>query len=234
MLELLVILLPIVLADALNPVLAAAVIFALGTKQPYRGALWILLGWLIVYFFAGIGLALGLEKLTAFLANPRPVDFVIQLPIGLLLLWLAYKSIRGSAKPRRGADRLPEALPTTSHTLGFVAGFLLGATINLVGLPFALPYFAAIDQVLKADLDTAGALTVIALYNLAYVLPFAALAILRWIYRDQADELFQRINAWMEKASAVLMPFLLILIGAVLLADSLYYFTVGAPLINVG
>ena len=57
---------------------------------------------------------------------------------------------------------------------------------------------------------------------------------MRWIYRDQADELFQRINVWMEKASGVLMPLLLILIGAVLLADSLYYFTVGAPLINIG
>ena len=57
MLELLAYLVPIVIADAMNPVLAAAVIFALGTRQPYRAAFWVLFGWFAVYFPAGIGLA---------------------------------------------------------------------------------------------------------------------------------------------------------------------------------
>jgi hypothetical protein len=74
---------------------------------------------------------------------------------------------------------------------------------------------------------------VLALYNLAYILPFAALALLRFIYRDQADELFARINIWMEKAAAVIMPVMLFLIGAVLLVDTALYFTTGSPLINI-
>lgn len=55
MLELLLVLVPIVIVDAMNPVLAAAVIFALGTRRPYRAASWALLGWFALYFPAGIG-----------------------------------------------------------------------------------------------------------------------------------------------------------------------------------
>ena len=64
MLELLVYLVPVVIVDAMNPVLAAAVIFALGTRKPYSAALWVLSGWFVVYFVAGIGLAVGLERVT--------------------------------------------------------------------------------------------------------------------------------------------------------------------------
>ena len=234
MLELLVVLFPIVAADALNPVLAAAVIFALGTRRPYRGAFWVLLGWFIVYFVAGIGLAIGLQWIMEFLANPRPVDFAIQTPISLGLIWVAYKTARDAEVRKRGAGRVSQATAGTDHTLGALPGFLLGATINAVGLPFAIPYFAAIDQILKADLNATGALAVLALYNLVYVLPFAALGLLRWIYREQAAELFERINAWMEKASAVIIPIVFFLIGAVLLVDSVMYFTTDSPLINVG
>ena len=232
MLELLAILVPIVVTDAMNPVLAAAVIFALGTSRPYRGAFWVLCGWFAVYLVSGLVIAVGLEWVTQILANPRPIDFYIQTPIALALIWFAYTTARTGENPRT-SQQVPQ--PTRSdHTLSAPSGFVLGATINLIGLPFAIPYFAAIDQILKADLSFTGALLVLALYNLAYVLPFAGLALLRWIYRDRADVLFKRINAWMEKASAVLMPIVFFLIGAVLLLDTVLFFVTGNPLINVG
>jgi len=231
MLELLAYLVPIVIVDAMNPVLAAAVIFALGTRKPYRAALWVLLGWFVVYFVAGVGLAAGLERLTGRLASPQPIDFVIQTPIALGLIWFAYKSARDSEQSTAG-KQVPQA-GGSSHTLSAFSGFVLGATINLVGLPFAIPYFAAIDQMLKVDLSVVEAMLVLALYNLAYILPFAALALLRFIYRDQADELFARINTWLEKAAAVIMPVMLFLIGAVLLVDTVLYFATGNPLINI-
>ena len=231
MLELILILVPIIAADAINPVLAAAVIFALGTQKPYRGAFWVLVGWFVVYFVAGLGLAIGLERITGFLANPRPIDFVIQIPIALGLIWFGYKVAREKENPR-ASQQIPQ--PTgSSHTLGPVAGFTLGATINVVGLPFAIPYFAAIDQILKVDLTASQAVSMLALYNALYILPFAALGLLRWMYRDTAAALFERVNARMEKVSAVVMPILLFLIGAVLLVDAVMFFTTGNPLINI-
>ncbi len=231
MLELLAYLVPIVIVDTVNPVLAAAVIFALGTRRPYRAASWVLFGWFAVYFLAGIGLAVGLERITRALANPRQIDFAIQTPIALAMIWFAYTSARDSEQPKAN-KHVPRA-GGSNHTLGAFSGILLGATINLVGLPFALPYFAAIDQVLKTDLSASEAAWVLALYNLVYILPFAALMLLRFIYRDQADALFERINVWMEKSGAVIMPAVLFLIGAVLLVDAVLYFTTGNPLINI-
>ncbi len=231
MFELLAYLRPIVVVDALNPVLAAAVIFALGTPKPYRGAFWVLLGWFAVYFVAGIGLAVGLERITGALASPRPIDFVIQTPIALGLIWLAFTSARDAEKPK-AAHHVPTK-SSSGHALGASSGLLLGATINLVGLPFAVPYFAAVDQMLKVDLSPAQAILVLLLYNLAYILPFVALVLLRFIYRDRADVIFERVNAWMEKASSIIMPILLFLIGAALLVDAVLYFTTGKPLINI-
>jgi threonine/homoserine/homoserine lactone efflux protein len=231
MLELLLTLSPIIIVDAMNPVLAAAAIFALGTRKPYRAAFWVLFGWFVVYFLAGIGLAVGLERITRALANPRQIDFAIQTPIALAMIWFAYKSARDSEQSKAN-KHVPQA-GGSSHALGAFSGILLGATITVVGLPFALPYFAAIDQVLKADLSAGRAVWALALYNLAYILPFATLVLLRFIYRDQADALFGRINAWMEKSSAVIMPIMLFLIGAVLLVDTVLYFTTGNPLINI-
>jgi cytochrome c biogenesis protein CcdA len=232
MLELLAVLLPIVVTDALNPVLAATVIFALGTPRPYRAVLWVLSGWSIVYFVAGIGLTTGLERIIEALASPRPADFIIQTAIALGLIWFAYRSARSGENPRTSR---PIPIPASStHTLGAFSGLLLGATINLMGLPFALPYFAALDQILKADLDLGTTLLVLAAYNLAYVLPFAALAVLRFMYRDRANILFERVNSWMERVSAVVLPLMLFLLGAVLIVDTVLYFATGRPLIDIG
>lgn len=231
MIELLLVL---VVVDALNPVLAAAVIFALGTQQPYRGAFWVLLGWFVIYFVTGVGLAIGLQQIIGSMATPRPVDFVIQTPIALGLIWMAYRTARDAEVRKRGAGRVSQVTTETTHRLGALPGFLLGATINTVGLPFAIPYFAAINQILKVDLDTTGTVAVLGLYNLVYVLPFAALGLLRWICREQAAELFEQINAWMEKTSAVITPIMLFLIGAALLIDAAMYFATSSSLINVG
>ena len=53
-----------------------------------------------------------------------------------------------------------------------IKSFGIGAVINIVGLPFAPTYFAAICQVLKADLAAADAALLIIGYNIVYALPF--------------------------------------------------------------
>jgi hypothetical protein len=105
--SLLLILIPILLTDIVNPVLLAAVVFSLGSKRPLLNANAILLGWLSLYFIAGIILALGLESISEFLANPRPIDFYIETVVGILLIWLALRCLKkenhhrlfGSAPP---------------------------------------------------------------------------------------------------------------------------------------
>jgi len=50
--------------------------------------------------------------------------------------------------------------------------------INFIGIPFALPYFAAIDQILKANLATGDTLVLLVAYNPVYAPPFLVVPIL--------------------------------------------------------
>jgi threonine/homoserine/homoserine lactone efflux protein len=222
--SLIIIFIPILLADVINPVLLAAEIYALGSRRPIINALLILFGWFIVYFISGIILAVGLEAITEFLQNPRPIDFYIETVVAFLLIWLGIRLVR-SGDNKRQKKEFDDAA-----TLKPGGAFLIGATINLIGLPFAIPYFAALDQILKADLEWIPSLVALFIYNLLYLLPFTLILLIRIMFRAQSDVIFPKLNQWMDKLSAVLMPLLVFLIAGALLVDAFLFFTTGTPL----
>jgi small neutral amino acid transporter SnatA (MarC family) len=222
--SLFLILIPILLTDIVNPVLLAAVVFALGSKRPLLNANAVLFGWLTLYFIAGIILALGLESISEFLANPRPIDFYIETVVGMLLVWLALRCFK-KEDPRKKEKELGDA-----DNLKTSSAFWIGASINLFGLPFAIPYFAAIDQILKTDMEWFPAVIALLIYNLLYILPFGLLIVVRYFYKEKSDQLFALINEKMEKVGNIILPLLLFLIGGALLADAIKYFITGEPL----
>jgi cytochrome c biogenesis protein CcdA len=224
MFELIVTSIPILVSDVLNPVLLAGVIFGLGSRRPFLNSTLLLLGWFVTYFAAGILLALGLDAIIDFFKTPRPIDFVIETVLGLLLIGLGVHVAR-SGQPKKKGREFEDA-----DTLSAGTSFWIGASINLIGMPFAIPYFAFLGQILKADLDWMGALMVLLIYNLLYVLPFSLLIFIRLIYRQESDVLFKSISDAMEWLSAILMPILLFLVGGALLADAFVFFSTGNPL----
>jgi cytochrome c biogenesis protein CcdA len=221
MLELWAVLLPILLADVVNPVLFAFMVYAVGTDRPVGNALAALLGHTAAYLSFGFALAFAFDTISARLANPEPIDFGVGLLVGLLLLWVAWRSRteKPKAPDKTGAERLTA-----------LKAFGIGAIINIVGLPFALPYFAALDQVLKADLSVAGSAAVIVAYNLAYALPFLIVPALSLALGVRSRPLLARINDKVDRVSAVLMPIVLGLVGAALVADAARYFLTGEGL----
>lgn len=224
MFDLLPIVLPILITDVINPVLLAAVIFSLGSGKPFLNSAFVLLGWFLLYFAAGIAIALGLDAVIEILDNPRPIDFYIEIVIGFLLLWLGLSMIF-KKKPKQKKPQYDD-----TAALNPLKAFWMGTLINIIGLPFALPYFAVIDQILKADLDWIPSLTVLLIYNLLYILPFSLLLFIRILYREKSDEIFSKINVIMERIADVLMPFILIVIGGLLIADAIFFFVKGTPL----
>ncbi len=54
MFDLFPIILPLLITDIINPVLLAAVIYSLGSNKPFLNSIFILLGWFLLYFIAGI------------------------------------------------------------------------------------------------------------------------------------------------------------------------------------
>ena len=80
---------------------------------------------------------------------------------------------------------------------------------------------------MKSDLDTGGVVAGLVIYNLAYALPFALIPLLTAIMGDRSKPILTQIKGFMEKASEIIMPLLLLMIGLALLLDSVWYFVHG-------
>ena len=211
------ILLPILLSDVLNPVLFTFMVYAAGSKRPVAASSAMLLGRTVAYIISGVVLVYGIEQLSTRLANPRTIDFVIEFVIALALLWLVLRTRKDKGK--RPDEQTPE--------ITVPKAFIFGAVVNLIGIPFAIPYFAAIDQLLKSGLDTTGMIIALVLYNLAYALPFLLIPLLTAIMGDRSKPILAKVNGMMEKASDIIMPLLLLVIGLALLLDSVWFFVRG-------
>jgi cytochrome c biogenesis protein CcdA len=217
MIELLPKLLPLLIVDVLNPVLFALLLVAAGTSRPLAISSAFLAGHTAAYFVSGVGIALALEQIKDRLDNPLPIDFVIQLVIGVLCLWAALAARGGSTTTDSG----PEGELTP------LGCFSYGAIINFVGVPFALPYFAAVDQIVKANLSLETSLLALALYNAIYALPFLLVPILVVLLGDRIKPALEKINGFLSSAFDLLMPVLLLVLGLALSADSISYFVRG-------
>ena len=220
MIELVPKLIPLLIVDILNPVLFALMVVAVGTSRPIANSTALIAGHTASYFISGIIIALGLNQIADRLTNPLPVDFVIELLIGLLCLWAALASRNGKASE----DRNPERELTPAYCFGY------GAVVNFIGIPFALPYFAAVDQLLKANLSVESSILVLMFYNIAYALPFLLVPILVVLTGDSSKPILEKINDLLISLVDRFMPVLLLLLGLALTADALLYLTSGETL----
>ena len=222
MTDLFAVLVPILVVDVLNPVLFAMMVFAAGSGRPVANSAAILVGHTLAYFVAGVAIAHGMEQISDRLANPQRIDFVISGIVGAGLLLMVLPTKKNGAPT--AAE--PEWELSPLKCLG------LGAVINFVGIPFALPYFAVVDQLLKADLSTAGSLAVLGIYNIGYALPFVIVPAMVAVSGESAKPLLEKINGFIGKASDTLMPWLFAALGAALVADAIAYFYRGTGLIE--
>jgi cytochrome c biogenesis protein CcdA len=195
-------------------------VYAAGSDRPIGNSLMVLLGHTVAYLSAGILLAIGMERIKDYLSRPHTIDFAVGLVIGLLLLWVAYLSSR----------KKPEMEAGQGGQLTSLKAFGFGAIINFIGIPFALPYFAAIDQVLKLNLNFFDSFLGLLAYNLFYALPFLIVPALCLLMGQRSQSVLERINNWLDRVSVVLMPIILGLVGLALVADAVTYFTTGKGL----
>lgn len=220
MTELLPVVIPLLAIDMLNPVLLAAMIYAAGTTRAQTNAWALLAGHTSAYYVAGIAIALGLERATAFLADPGAIAFGLQIALGAALIWAGAAARGGRASE---SNRPLEDL-TPTGALG------AGIAINFVGVPFALPYFAALDQLLKADLSAPAALALLLAYNMVYALPFTLVPIATAVLGERSRPVLERINERVSRVADWLMPKVLAIAGLALVADGVWYFRTGAGL----
>ena len=162
----------IALADSLNPsTIGPGLVFAMADR-PARRILELAAGAFVVNAVAGVLLLLGPgHLLLALLPSPshhtRHVGELVA-GIALLLAAIAVWLVR-----QRLADR---GLPGTGARGG--TAFKTGATIMLVELPTAFPYFAAIAVIVGLDASLSVEVLLLCIFNLIFLAPLLAMSIL--------------------------------------------------------
>ncbi len=235
MLDLLITLTTISLIDSLSmlPFAVVALAVLLTGDTPYLTATGFLLGIFVAYFASGVVIALGLgetiNRVTAALVhwfkNPNALDYYLSIVIGLALIFLGYRW--ATARRARAEQKKPDA------GAGPGKAFLLGAGAVIAGLWGALPYFAAVDQILKADLSVAEAITALAYYNVIFVSSGVLLVLSRAVFGAWADAVFEAVNRLFAVWGKRILIVAMVILGLVMVADGVGWL-LGRPLLPVG
>jgi cytochrome c biogenesis protein CcdA len=193
MLRLLGLVLSIGLADSLNPSTVGPALFLAGGECPRRRVLGFTAGTFAVFLLGGLILTLGPGHAILTLV-PHPdatTRYILETIAGAAMLvvggvlWRRREQIRdraqdGSASPGRfasGAARNP---------------MLVGATIAVVELPTAFPYFAAIAAIVGSGTSLVHQIVLVVIYNACFVLPLLAIAFMVAVFGDRTVQILTR------------------------------------------
>lgn len=233
MLGLALVLTSIALLDSTSivPLCIAPMVALLSGDRPYLGASSFLFGIFAVYFAFGVLILLGLDALfdrlnqwlESLWREPETIEIWLQIAIGLALLVFGYRM----AGVRRGRGERGASL-----VMSPLQGFTLGAGLTVVGLPGAVPFFAAADQILRADLPVAGGIAALLYYDLVFLLPLGTIVLVRMAWKEQSGRVFAAISRFFDVWGRRVILALLLLLGAVLTIDGVGWL-VGSPLIPV-
>lgn len=232
MIALLLVLTPIALVDSLSvtPLSAVPLLAILGSRRPLLNSTSFLSGIFIPYLAIGVLALVGLsglidwlnEWLDAFLHRPDTLDMTLQLVIGVAMLAFGWKLTDARKdEGERGAG--PEIEWKGSFTLGF--------TMTVVGIPGALPYFAAIDQMLRADLAMPETGLALLYYNVFCSLPLVGIVVIRSIMGERSDAIFERLAGVLGHWAQRILVIGSVALGGVLTADATLWL-LGMPLID--
>lgn len=198
------------LADSLNPSTLGPALYLATAKGRVGRVAQFTLGVFGVNFGLGLILTIGPGRLLLGLVpHPRgTVRHVLELVAGVVLLAAAVALWSG----RRSLAR--RELP--GRSAGGGSAFITGATIAAVEFPTAAPYLAVIAAIVASSAQLPAEIGLLALYNLAFVLPLLGMILALLVAGDGAEPWLQRGGAWLQRRWPVVLAGLLTFVGAVL------------------
>ena len=233
MLTLLLLLIPISLVDTASglPFFIVPLIVLLGSDAPYFGSACYMTGIFLSYTAMGFVAVFGLDQLFDLinqqfhrvLTDPHTIELILQIIIGCALVVVGNR-----AKTPR--DR---TIDTEVSSLSPGRALALGGGLTITGMPAAVPYLAAIDQILKADIGSLQMANALVFYNLVFLAPFILLVALRFVFPNQALAILGKVNTIFTTWGGWVIGISLILLGVILVVDGIGFFF-GKPLIPVG
>jgi cytochrome c biogenesis protein CcdA len=231
--SLLLVIAPIALVDStsITPLCIVPLIMLLSKEQPILRASAFLFGIFAAYLVGSLLLLFGLQQIfeqvnevvIQQLKNPDTLFLVVQIVIGTCML--AFGTRMANARERK-QDRRP------TESVSAAQAFTGGAVLTIVGLPGALPLFAAIDQILRADPPLHNKIVAMFFYNAVFVLPLFSAVLLRIVLGERSVPMLNRINDIVTRAGRRARIVALVNAGVVLILDGIGWF-MGHPLLPV-
>ena len=233
MVELLVILTPIGLLDSISmiPIAIVIMVVLLAGPKPLLRSSSLIVGIFVTYVVTGLLILLGLQnvfdEISAYTLrlwkNPETEELIFQAVIGAVLLAFGVRI----AAARKSRTEKPVASDMTG-----IQAWVAGAGITIVGLPGSVPYFAAIDLILRTDVTLPQRMLALGYYNFVFVIPLAAIVALRLILGERSTGILDAIKQFFDGWGQRLIVALLLILGVVLVVDGIGWF-LGHPLIPV-
>lgn len=209
--RLFVLMITIGLADSINPSTIAPALYLAAGRRPLIRVAEFTLAVFLVYLAGGALIALGggqlLRSLVPDVDIRHTVRYTAEVVAGVVLLGAAVMIWR--RRHRMAARGLPGSDPKRR------SGLLLGASITVVELPTAFPYFAAIAAIVGSGLGTAREFTLLLTFNVFFVLPLIAIMLTLLLAGEQANERLAQGRRFLERRWPHLLCGLILLVGAI-------------------
>jgi cytochrome c biogenesis protein CcdA len=199
------------LADSLNPTTVGPALYLTTVPRRILRVAEFTLGFFVVNFAAGVVLTVGPGRLLIDLV-PHPkgtVRAVIELTAGVVLVACA------AALFLRRRSLARRELPMRSGRSG--SALVAGASIAAVELPTAVPYFAVIAAIVASSATVVQEIGLLALFNIAFVLPLLAIIVVLLVAGDRADAALRRGGEWLQRTWPVVLAGLLLTVGSALI-----------------
>ena len=236
MLQLLLVLIPIALVDAasLTPLALVPLMTLMAGPRPHRTVAALFAGLYISYFAMGLGFVFGMgrafDRLNAWVAqrwhHPEPVDFLFELVLGLALLIAGLRIAEKRQAKQEGRQLASGVSPAAAFGFGFM--------LNVVGFPGAVPFFAAADQIFRADPPPLVTVALVAVYVAVFLLPLGLIVLLRVLLGARGDAVMAAIKAYFDTWGRRVILVLMLVLGLLLTVDAVLYFLRGEPLAPIG
>ncbi len=211
MLRVLVLVVSIAVADALNPATVVPALYYATTENGRNRVAAFAAAFFAVNIVGGFILVLGPGQLLLN-AIARPSDtakFTVEIVAGAGLLVLG--AILMARGPRVPAAPEPVAPPAGGRGAGVV-----GASLAALELPTALPYFAAIAAIVGSGVGLTSQLVLVGVFNVVFIAPVLAILVALSVagprieptLRRVGDRLragWQRAAAWLALAGGVVL-----------------------------
>lgn len=195
------------LADSLNPSTIVPALYLATGEHPRERVTEFTVGVFVVYFVGGAAIALGPgQLLLSFLPHPsHTTRYVIEVVAGVailiagVVLWFQRQQL---------GDRDP---PDISR--GGKGAWLLGATITIVELPTAFPYFAVLAAIVGSGLDPVRQLFLVLIFNVCFILPLLAIIAVLTFGGERTDRLLAAGRDFLQRRWPVVLSVVAVVAG---------------------